>query len=72
VTSGAVFHHESHDAPLTAIMRDFRALNPVLGRHLWAQNYFVATSGNVTDDVIARYIAEQDIEPDESAFKVPE
>jgi len=29
------------------------------GRHLWARGYFVATSGNVTDEVIAQYIEEQ-------------
>ena len=26
------------------------------GRHLWARGYFVATSGNVTDEVIMEYI----------------
>ena len=26
------------------------------GRHLWARGYFAATSGNVTDEVIAQYI----------------
>ena len=31
------------------------------GRHLWARGYFVASSGNVTDDVIAEYIKNQDI-----------
>jgi putative transposase len=30
------------------------------GRHLWARGYFVASSGNVTDDVIAQYIEMQD------------
>jgi len=29
------------------------------GRHLWARGYFSATSGNVTDDVIAQYIENQ-------------
>ena len=29
------------------------------GRHLWARGYFVASSGNVTDDVIAEYIEKQ-------------
>ena len=32
------------------------------GRHLWARGYFVASSGNVTDEVIAEYIRLQDIE----------
>jgi putative transposase len=31
------------------------------GRHLWARGYFVATSGNVTDDVIAQYIEQQTV-----------
>ena len=32
------------------------------GRHLWGCGYFAASSGNVTDDVIMQYIAEQDLE----------
>ena len=30
------------------------------GRHLWARGYFVASSGNVTDETIAEYIRGQD------------
>ena len=30
------------------------------GRHLWARGYFVASSGNVTDEVIEEYIRQQD------------
>ena len=30
------------------------------GRHLWARGYFVASSGNVTDEVIMEYIRHQD------------
>ncbi len=26
------------------------------GQHLWARGYFVASSGNVTDEVIIQYI----------------
>lgn len=33
------------------------------GRHLWARGFFVATSGTVTDEVIAEYIRHQDDEP---------
>ena len=29
------------------------------GRHLWARGYFAASSGNVTDEVIAQYIETQ-------------
>jgi putative transposase len=32
------------------------------GRHLWARGYFVASTGNVTDEIIAEYIQNQDIE----------
>ena len=32
------------------------------GRHLWARGYFAATSGNVTDDIIAQYIELQDVQ----------
>ena len=37
------------------------------GRHLWARGYFVATSGNITDEVIMEYIKNQDegSKPDE-------
>jgi len=31
------------------------------GRHLWARRYFVASSGNITNGVIAEYIKNQDI-----------
>jgi REP element-mobilizing transposase RayT len=42
-----------------------------LGRHLWARRYFAVTSGNVTDDVIARYIELQgDLPVDEDDFRV--
>ena len=30
------------------------------GRHFWARGYFVASSGNVTDEAIAEYIRNQD------------
>ena len=39
------------------------------GRHLWARGYFCCSSGNVTDEVITKYIAEQNIEQDED-FRV--
>jgi putative transposase len=36
------------------------------GRHLWARGYFVASSGNVTDEIIQQYIRQQDgTEPDD-------
>ena len=55
------------------LMRNFRELNRQFwGRHLWARGYFVATSGNVTDEILMRYIAEQDVEPQNDDFKVTE
>ena len=44
------------------------------GRHLWARGYFAASSGNVTDEIIAEYIANQgrDELSDDSDFQVGE
>lgn len=39
------------------------------GRHLWAGGYFCVSSGNVTDEVIKEYIANQNAEGNED-FKV--
>ena len=39
------------------------------GRHLWARGYFCCSSGNVTDEVIAEYIAHQSHDRDDD-FKV--
>jgi putative transposase len=32
------------------------------GRHLWARGYFVASTGNVTDEIIKQYIESQELE----------
>jgi putative transposase len=40
------------------------------GQHLWARGYWVATSGNVTDEVWQKYIEEQKPEPPDDNFKV--
>ena len=40
------------------------------GRHLWARGYFVASSGNITDEVIIEYIEKQDIEGEDEDFKI--
>jgi len=40
------------------------------GRHLWARGYFVATSGNVTDEIVMEYIEKQDIEVKDENFTV--
>ena len=45
------------------MQKEFKELNQQYwGRHMWARGYFVASSGNVTDEVIAEYIKNQDIE----------
>ncbi len=56
------------------LLRDFRRLRREFwGRHLWARGYFVASSGNVTDEMIAEYIEMQGGEPqDEERFKISE
>ena len=56
------------------LLMDHRRLRAAFwGRHLWARGYFVASSGNVTDDVIAQYIKLQGAEPeDDHRFRVSE
>jgi len=39
------------------------------GRHVWARGYFCCSSGNVTDEVIAAYIENQN-EEDDREFRV--
>ena len=39
------------------------------GRHSWARGYFCCSTGNVTDEVVAEYIAHQSRDQDED-FKV--
>ena len=39
------------------LLMEFKYLSKLYwGRHFWARGYFVATSGNVTDEVIREYI----------------
>ena len=49
------------------LLQEFKHLQKQYwGRHLWARGYFVATSGNVTDEVIREYIWQQEgTEPDD-------
>jgi putative transposase len=56
------------------LLMDRRKLREAFwGRHLWARGYFVASTGNVTDEVIAEYIRLQGAEPqDESRFRITE
>ena len=55
------------------LLQDYRLLRREFwGRHLWARGYFVASSGNVTDEVIAKYLEEQDLSSEDETFKVTE
>lgn len=55
------------------MLRDFRRLRKQCwGKHLWARGYFVCTSGNVTDEVIAEYVANQDVPREDEDFRVTE
>ncbi|PIE53055.1 IS200/IS605 family transposase [Candidatus Fermentibacteria bacterium] len=56
------------------LLQDFRTLRKEFwGRHFCGSGYFIATSGNVTDEVLADYIKNQDVEPqNEEVFKVTE
>lgn len=40
------------------------------GKHLWARGYFVAPSGNITDEVILEYIKSQDENKGEENFTI--
>ena len=53
------------------MMREFKTLQQQFwGRHLWARGYFVASSGNVTDEVILEYIKNQDKEGTDDNFQI--
>lgn len=54
------------------LLQDFRTLRKQFwGRHFWARGYFVASSGNVTDEVLAKYIEDHELEPeDDDNFKI--
>ena len=57
------------------LQQEFPALRKrYWGQHLWARGYFVATSGNVTDEAIMEYIRQQEgTEPGDGGdnFQVP-
>ena len=53
------------------MMSEFKHLSRTFGgRHIWARGYFVASSGNVTDEVIIKYIEMQGKEPEDGNFKI--
>jgi len=55
------------------LLMEYKSLNQAFwGRHMWARGYFVASSGNITDEVIMKYIEEQGKEPTDNNFKTDE
>jgi len=53
------------------MMSEFKTLSRQFwGRHIWARGYFVASSGNVTDEVIMQYIELQGKEPEDGNFRI--
>lgn len=56
------------------MLQDHRRLRKEFwGRHLWGRGYFVATTGNVSDEMVAEYIENQDVDPKEDeGFKISE
>ena len=45
------------------LQMEYKELNRQFwGQYLWARGYFVASSGNVTDEVIKEYIQNQDLQ----------
>ena len=55
----------------TRLLREFASLRKKYwGQHLWARGYWVATSGNVTDEIWMEYIKNQKFEETEDNFKV--
>ena len=53
------------------LMMEYKRLSRAFwGGHMWAGGYFVASSGNVTDEVIMKYIEEQGKEPPDGDFKI--
>ena len=55
------------------LLSEFAHLKKVCwGRHLWARGYLAVSSGNITDELIQKYIDEQEGEPvlDDSRFQI--
>lgn len=53
------------------LLMEFKHLRRELwGRHVWARGFFVASSGNVTDEVIMEYIRTQDLQKEDDDFRV--
>ena len=53
------------------LLREHSHLNKACwGRHLWARGFFVASSGNVIDEVIMEYTRTQEVTKEDDDFRV--
>ena len=53
------------------MMQENKQLSKIFwGRHLWGRGYFVATSGNITDEVIMEYINNQEDKENDEDFSI--
>ncbi len=53
------------------LLREYSHLNKACwGRNLWARDFFLASSGNVTDEVIKEYIRTQEVTKEDDDFRV--
>jgi len=53
------------------LLGEYKKLNRQFwGRHVWGRGYFVASSGNVTDETIKQYLENQLHEPEDGDFKI--
>jgi len=53
------------------LLREYSHLNEACwGRHLWARGFFVASSGNMTDEVIMEYFRTQELSNEDDDFRV--
>ena len=53
------------------LMYEIKALQQQFwGRHIWGRGYFVASSGNITDEAIMEYIKNQDITEKDDDFSI--
>jgi len=57
-------------ASLCRVLRVKHLSREFWGRHIWGRGYFVASSGNVTDEVIMQYIELQGKEPEDGDFHI--
>lgn len=53
------------------MLMDFKSLmnRQFWGRHFWARGYFATSSGNVSDEVVMKYIEQQGHEPPDGDYK---